>query len=90
MKINVIKKDLGYFTQEPITVQRIEKLDDEDTEVVFCTHAGAVEEEKETWPTNYDDRTYIVTTLVCDRCGAYKVGDENIWNNAPERGKHED
>lgn len=71
MKIDVNNKDLGFFTQEPITVQSITR----EGEVLFCNHAGAGEQDliSEMYnPVTEEHKQWTTSVLVCDKCGAVK------------------
>lgn len=86
MKINVTNKDLGFFTQDFISVKRLE-----GGEIIFCNHAGANEEEVINYYYTPDarDLEWKSTLLVCDKCEAYKPDNQDYWENAPEEGRHE-
>lgn len=89
--IYVKNKDFGFWTQEPISVKRMETINDEgEQEVVYCNHAGAEEREEqhETYRQDQEDIVYKSRMLVCE-CGAYKLEGDNYWQDAPVEGKHE-
>lgn len=85
MNIHVINKDLGFFTQEPITVQRFHSF---DRELEWCNHAGAETQETENTIYRPDDTdtVWIAKTLVCDKCGAYQLPNDSFWYDAPTEG----
>lgn len=86
MKINVLNKDFGFLTEEAITVQRY----DFEGNLVFCNHAGAIEETASVDIPRIEqqDISFMVTTLVCDKCEAYQRQGEDQWEDAPLEGKH--
>lgn len=86
-KIFINNKDLGFLTQEEVTVQRFEIVDGE-RELVWCNHAGAIEESVENEMTNPNghDITWWDKIVVCDKCEAYRFVGDNEWRDAPEEG----
>lgn len=78
MKIAVINHDLGFFTQQSITVQHFE-----DGELAYCDHAGAVTEPVEIESINIEgpDDVQVPEMEVCDKenCGAYRYVGERTW-----------
>lgn len=90
-KIHVRNRDLGFFTQTLITVQRFE-IEDGDPVVVWCNHAGAIEEEYDVQINNVDrlDEVYQQTIIACNKCGASRLPGENYWENAPFEGVTEE
>lgn len=83
--ITINNKDLGFLTQEPITVQRFETVDDDGTqELVYCDHARSTELEEE----SLSGHAFMV--MYCDKCPASKLVGESYWNDAPVNGKHEE
>jgi hypothetical protein len=87
MNVFVRNYDLGFFTQEPITVQKFEIEDDEPV-VSWCNHAGAESETVENQIDRIDepDICWTSTIMVCDKCGAYKLEGESWWQDAPFEG----
>lgn len=86
MKTIFVKdKDLGFFTQTEIPVQRYETIDGEKT-LVWCNHAGAEIEQVEKNSYNPDgvDDVWFETVHTCT-CGAVKWED-NLWEDTPEEG----
>lgn len=81
MKIFVNNKDLGFFTQEEITAQIVSP----EGELLFCNHAGAVEEHQEDDFLGTPIDRYVT---FCDKCEAYKREGDNYWENAPFEGVH--
>lgn len=76
MQIHVKNKDYGFFSEQPITVTRLE-----DGEIVYCNHAQAVEEEF-SQEFSFNDGTYVEVNksfLKCYKCGAFK--DLTYLNN---------
>lgn len=89
--ISVKNKDLGFWTQEPISVKRMETINDEgEQEVIYCNHDGAEEREveNETYRADQPDIVWTSRPLICE-CGAYKLEGDNYWQDAPVEGKHE-
>lgn len=84
-KIYVRNHDHGFWTEEPVTVKR-----KEDGNIIYCDHAGAVEEEQENVMYRPDGRDIVWTSraLICG-CGAYQLENDNYWQDAPVGGKHE-
>lgn len=85
-KIYVRSEDLGFFTQEEVTVV----IRDENNEILYCTHAGA-KEETEThhyYTPDARDLEYEVTISVCDKCEAWKKDDGLGWEDSPINGEH--
>jgi len=89
MKISVLNKDLGFLTEKPITVQRFE-FDGQEDELVWCNHAGAIEEEVDNEIPNINGRDIAWTdrVLVC-KFGAYRFLEQDNWQDAPIEGSHE-
>lgn len=90
-KIFIKSYDFGFYTSRNITAQRFE-LTEDGPELVWCNHAGAVEEITEHEDVNPDgtDRVWHTTTLNCDKCGAYKIEGLPYWDNAPYEGLHDE
>ncbi len=88
MKINVIHKDFGYFSEVPITVQRFEPDWDGDMELVWCNHAGAESETFEKMVPRIDqpDIVWEDSILVCLKCGAFQRSYERTWEDTPVGG----
>lgn len=88
-KIFVKSKDLGFFTQTNITVQRFEIVDG-DRELVFCNHANATEEvvEHETFTPSGKEIVWAYKITTCDKsnCDAWKREGSSIWEDTPYRG----
>ena len=96
-QIFVHNKDFGFFTQEPITVQRKEVISEDfngeqETDVVWCNHAEAEEVEEEHQTNNIDapDMVWTDKALVCHKCKAYKFDGDTDWQNAPVEGVHDE
>ena len=91
MKIFVKSEDFGFWTQEDITVQRVDFHEDEDEpykDVLWCNHAGATEEDTESEYMRSDGTVMEISNkaLICDKCYAYKCLDEEYWQDAPTEG----
>lgn len=91
MKVYVKSLDMGFWTQEPITVARYQ-VDGDEKELVWCNHARAEEEEVENNVPRPDQPDIVWTdrVLVCRKCGAYKFEKETNWWDAPIEGEHND
>lgn len=85
--INVRSRDLGFFTQSPITAQRFDEVDGEQA-LVWCDHAGAIQETDTVEHPRIDepDIVYDVELMVCDKCPAWRRVGETAWEDAPEDG----
>lgn len=84
MKITVLHKDYGWFSQIPVPVTRRENDD-----LLWCNHDGAIEEDitSQTW--SYEREDVIEWTdvvMVCGKCGAYRPINEDFWQEAPIEG----
>lgn len=91
MKIQVNFKDYGFFSQTPITVQRIDWHKDEGEgykDVLWCNHDGHEIQENTRQIINVDsqDQEWTTNDLVCDKCEAYKPEHEDYWQDAPFEG----
>lgn len=86
-EIFVHNKDLGFWTQTPITAQRFELVDGE-LELVWCNHAGSESEEIESSIINPNGADHVWYTMieVCDKCDAIKRPGDNYWEDAPIEG----
>lgn len=87
--IAIMNRDLGFFTEKPITAQRFEVVDEDGTrELVWCNHAGAEVEEVENDIIRPEgiDSVYISRYLQCDKCEAYKPEGTDHWHEAPNEG----
>lgn len=89
MHIHIQNRDLGFFTQEAVTIQKFEVTDGEKT-LVWCNHAEAETQEivNEIYRPDQADIVWKSSVLVCYRCGAYKGEDNNFWEDEPELGIH--
>ena len=84
MKIEVKHKDFGFFSETPITVQVIDK----EEGVVWCNHDGFTEE-TDTIHHAFNDGTsseYSINFYKCDKCDAYRIEDDDFWQEAPFEG----
>lgn len=90
MKVYVKSLDMGFWTQEPITVARYQ-VDGDEKELVWCNHAGAEEEEVENqiYRIDHPDIVWTDKVLVC-KCGAYRFLNDSYWSDAPIDGEHND
>lgn len=98
MKISVLSKDLGFWSQVPITVQRFDKIaymdgpDDfeYEEELIWCNHAGATSEdiENEIINPNGADHVWLTKVSVCDKCDAFQRDNDEWWQDAPSEGDH--
>ena len=81
-KIPVKNKDLGFWTQEPITVYR-----KEDDTIVWCNHDGYTTETEENTIYRIDspDLTFNTVVDTCNKCSAWRTLDEP-WQDAPSEG----
>ncbi len=88
-QIHVQFKDHGFFTEEPITVQRRQQ-EDGWIDILWCNHADVdYEEISEDYYNEYGpDISYTVKVYTCKKCGAHQFADDNIWHNAPSFGEH--
>lgn len=81
--------DFGFFTEIPITVQKFEDNADGEAELVYCNHAGAVEEESTFDSVGFNGQ-HIQTTskaLACNKCDAYSLDNGSSWEDAPFEGE---
>lgn len=91
MKINVLHKDYGFFSEIPITVQKIDWHKDEGEgykDVYWCNHDGFTIEQ-DTIHHAFNDGTsseYSINFYKCDKCDAYRFEDEDYWQEAPFEG----
>lgn len=90
-KVNIRNHDLGFWTEEPITVQIIDWHKDEEEpykDVLWCNHARAEEEEvhNEIPVVDGQDISWTDKVLVCMKCGAYRLPGNEYWENAPFEG----
>lgn len=80
MKIYIKEQDFGFWSEKPVTVQRVEKYTDEDepyTDVVWCNHDGS-------WIDEYENVEY------CDKCSAHRFNRNGLteeWQDTPEWGQ---
>lgn len=77
MQIQVLNKDLGFFTATPITVQRR----DTDGEILWCNHAEADTESELVHvpnPHGQDDE-YTVNYEVCKKCNMFRRENDTEW-----------
>lgn len=88
--IFVHNRDLGFFTQTPITVQGFQKNSDGEEELMWCNHANADAERIEVMAMEWDrELGYLPTGTAwedcwkCDKCDAYRFIDAKEWENAP-------
>lgn len=91
--IHIRNKDLGFFTQKEITVQRFASdigADPDDKEMIWCNHAGAIEDEIEQGIVRVDkpDIVWVERILECDKCTAWKHENDDRWQDAPYEGIH--
>ena len=88
-QINIRNYDLGFLTAEHVTAQKFAKEDGEIV-VIWCNHAGAIQEEieDEIYVPGGIDRVVITRALVCDKCGAYQPEGQTEWQEAPYEGVH--
>lgn len=94
-QIYIKNKDLGWWSEQPITVQRFETIyneDDFDKELVWCNHAGFEEKEVENEYHTPDARTLEWTDriLICPKCGAYKMVWDEYWQDSPIQGVYDE
>lgn len=89
-KIFIKNKDLGFFTEHPITAQKFQRVDGE-LELVWCNHAGAYTDSIEVCDYKSEGNDWVTydDVLVCDRCGAFKRDYENYWEDCPEEGVYD-
>lgn len=93
--IHIQNKDLGFWTQEHITVQRFIPAEDkeDEPELVWCNHDGAEEEELTNHVPVVDgyDMEWSAWVLICDKCPAQKFVDhDDGWDGAPFEGVFDD
>lgn len=90
MKINVINKDLDFWTQQEIPVVKYGVMDDGEKELIYCNHAGAEEETVHNEVPRIDgpDIEWNSKVLVCGKCQAYKLDGDDYWQDAPFEGVH--
>ena len=86
--ITILNKDLGFFTESTVTIQRF----DEEGDLIWCNHAGAEEEEAYNQVDRVDqsDLTWTEIIKVCDKCGAWQFDGDREWHEAPMDGVHYD
>lgn len=81
MNILIDNHDLGFLTAQPITVQCFD-----GDELIYCNHAGAVEEVQHNQINLVDqpDILWYSRVLLCDKanCGAYKREGDDCWEYA--------
>lgn len=91
-KITILNKDLGFWTQEPITVQRFHTVNypdgDFEKELVWCNHADAelISVYGEASRLTKPDITIITKIWICPKCEAYRQDGDSYWQDAPVEG----
>lgn len=80
MKVLVRKRDHGFFSTHPVTVQ-VKYRD----QLISCNHDGYEEEDYVGESIRPDDtvRRWYEAHEVCDKCYAWRVKGEEEWNDEP-------
>lgn len=91
MNILVRNKDLGFFTQKDVTVQRFAKIDGE-IELLWCNHAGATSEEVENCDYKSEGTDWVTKQYIyaCDKCPATRDEYSTYWDDCPADGVYND
>lgn len=89
-KIYVRSEDHGFFTQKEIPVTRLEQIDENETQIAWCSHGGAEVEEVDNQINRIDEPDIVWTDRVhiCGKCKAYRFEGENEWHDSPFEGVH--
>lgn len=89
-KIYIKNEDLGFWTETPITVQSFEIIDKDEIDLVWCNHAGAIEEEHdgEVYNPNGTYHEWTQRVIVCNKCDAWRDALLDDWIDAPFEGVH--
>lgn len=83
IKIPVKNKDWGFWTEDAITVYR-----KENDEIIWCNHEGYETETEEHTTHRIGERNLTWETIIdtCDKCQAYRMNDDDYWQEAPDEG----
>ena len=86
MRIAVKNEDLGFWTEVEIPVVRYEQ-----DNIVYCNHAGAINDTLFHETYSYEREDVIQThepIMVCRKCGAFNRVHDSEWEEAPAEGRH--
>lgn len=91
-KIFVKAEDFGFWTQQEIPIVRYEQVDEDERQIVFCSHAGAeLKEIEQEYPRiDQPDIVWKDSLIICRKCGAWRLDGDNQWQNTPFEGRHDE